>query len=90
MRVRLKRAADAGLGASVAAPVVAVLCLGGAAPGLADRYGSKAQDLLLRDRPVEVELLWVLHLVFAAMFAIAGLRLLMRLGGSDRGVSCRH
>ena len=42
------------------------------------------QDLLLRYRPVEVEVLSVLHLLFAAMFGIAGWRLMMRLGGSDQ------
>ncbi len=69
MRVRMKRAADAGLGASVAAPVLAVLCLGGAAPGLADRYGSRAQDLLLRWTPGEDASGWVLNAAFALALA---------------------
>ncbi len=69
MRVRLKRAVDAGSGASVAAPALAFLCLGGGAPGLADRYGSKAQDLLLRWTPGEGAFGPVLNAAFALALA---------------------
>ena len=72
MRVRLKRAADAGLGAATAAVVLAVLCVGIALPGLADRYGSKAQDLLLRWTPGEGRPCWVLDVVFAFAVVVCG------------------
>ncbi len=76
MRVRLKRAADASPGASVAAPVFAVLCFGGAARGLADRYGSKAQDLLRRRTPGEEAFGWVLNAAFAVALAFRAVRAL--------------
>ena len=71
MRVRLKRAADVGLGAAMAGAVVAVLCVGVALPGLADRYGSKAQDLLLRWTPAEEALgwFWNVAVAFASVFS---------------------
>ncbi len=63
MGVRLKRAADVGLGAAPAAAVLAVVCIGIALPGLADSYGSKAEDLLLRWKPGGRGPGWVLDVV---------------------------
>ncbi len=72
MRVRLKRAADAGLGAAMAGAVPAVLCVGVALPGLADPYGSKAQDLLLRWTPGEQAFGWILRVAFAFASVCSG------------------
>ena len=85
MGVRLKPAADAGLGAVPAAAVLAVLCVGVALPGLADGYGSKAQDLLLRWTPGKGGPGWVLDVVFAFGAVACGGLALRAWQRSDRG-----
>ncbi len=85
MGVRLKRAAVAGLGAAPAAAVLAVVCIGIALPGLADSYGSKAQDLLLRWRPGEGGPGWVLDVVLPLAVVACGVLALRAWQRSDRG-----
>ncbi len=72
MGVRLKRGAGAGLGAVPVVAVLAVLCVGVALPGLADRYGSMAQDLLLRWTPAEDRVGGVWHVAFILGLACSG------------------
>lgn len=48
-------------GFAAAAAVLAVLCVGVALPGLADRYGGMAQDLLLRWTSAEDGVGWIWH-----------------------------
>ena len=85
MGVRLKRAADAGVLAAPAAAVLAVVCIGIALPGLADRYGNKAEDLLLRWTPGEGGPGWVLDVVFAFGAVACGVLALRAWQRSDRG-----
>ncbi|MCY3671060.1 MAG: hypothetical protein F4Y03_07285 [Alphaproteobacteria bacterium] len=55
--------------AAASAVVLAVLCFGFALPGVADRYGSMAEDLLFRQRPPGEPLLTLVKVLFVIVQA---------------------
>ncbi len=70
---------------AVRAAVFAMGCMSIAGRAMADRYGDRAQDLLLRYGPYEQDLALVWHVAFAAVFFVLLWRSKKRFDRADRG-----